>query len=164
MYSSGSLPGGAASQEGAGLGHGAALPPPQLPGRPLDQQRVAVGQLVERLPLGCGGVRQLAVVLGQLVQQRQRVGQRQAIQPDGARVHVAAPPAGDDGLVALRQAAQELEDPHALGLGQGLQVVDDEQGALAGQRAAHRVGALGWVALAMSASPSSRASSASSAM
>jgi hypothetical protein len=50
--------------------------------------------------------------------------------------------ARNDRLAARRQAAEELVQPYALPLGENLDVIDDEHGALIGQDPAYGVGSL----------------------
>ena len=113
-----------------------------VPGRG-EQQRVAAGLVVEALPLPSGEAGDGGLALAEGGEELVGGGAVELVDLQGvAGEAVVAAAAGDEGAAALREEVEPVEHPAALGGGEGLQVVDDEQGAVGGERGVQRGGAI----------------------
>ena len=117
----------AGAEEVQRVGEGAAAPAAELAGHPAQEQRLAGGLRVEGDALGFAGLREQRIAPGEVGEGRERGVLAELFEDEFLRAGADAAAAGEDGLAALRQALDEGEELVAVGLGEGFEVIEDEQ-------------------------------------
>ena len=127
MNSSGLFPAGALRRKSSAAAMSRQRPRPSWPATPADEQGIAAGLLVEGATVGVAGLAEPREVAPKLGEEGAGGLPVEPVEPDDDSAVIRAPAAGDDGAGTAREAVEEGEELVAVGLREGLEVIEHEQ-------------------------------------
>lgn len=133
----------ATAQTGEGVGDGGAVAAADLPGGPGEEQGVAAGVGDEAQAVGLGGSGESRVVAGDVGEGLEGGGLIELLEFEPSAGGDDDGAAGEEGFAGAREVAEEGEEAALVGVGEGFEVVEDEEGAGAGEGVDEEAWALG---------------------
>jgi len=123
----------ATAQVGEGVGDGGAVAAADLPGGPREEEGVTASLGDEAEAVGLGGGGEGGVVAGDVGEGLEGGGLVELLEFEPSAGGDDEGAAGEEGFAGAREVAEEGEEAALVGVGEGFEVVEDEEGAGAGE-------------------------------
>ena len=127
----------ATAQVGEGVGDGGKGTAADLPGGPGEEQGVPAGLGDEAEAVGLGGGVESGVVAGDVGEGLQGGGLVELLEFEPSAGGDDEGAAGEEGFAGAREVTEEGKEAALVGVGKGFEVVEDEEGAGAGEGVEH---------------------------